>query len=177
MIEDAEDVVKRLTGLPVPEIALPWTAYADHHDLLRPAASMSLADLAKRDMLVAYFFPAEDEEDGPSVNTVSRAYRSSYHEISRLGARIVGISTQAASRQRQIALTELFPQLLLADDELWLAEALWLPTTEVADRYEYEPMTLLVRDGLIAQVIYPIASPRAHIAQVLGWLQEEGGAS
>lgn len=175
MADDADALIKRLTGLSAPEVALPWTTYADCHDLLGPAASMSLSALAIHDTLVVYFFPAEDEEDGPAANTMSRVYRSSYHDISRLGARVVGVSTQTALQQQEIALAELFPQLLLADDELRLADSLLLPTTEVAGRDEYEPITLLIRGGVIAQAIYPIPFPRTHIPEVLAWLEGDGG--
>ena len=55
-------------------------------------------------------------------------------------------------------------------------DSLLLPTTEVAGRDEYEPMALLVRGGVIAQAAYPIPFPRAHIPEVLAWLQGDSDA-
>ena len=114
MADDADALIKRLTGLSAPEVALPWTTYADCHDLLGPAASMSLSALALHDTLVVYFFPAEDEEDGPATNTMSRVYRSSYHDISRVGCphRRREHPNRCCSSKR-LLLAELFPQLLL----------------------------------------------------------------
>ncbi len=170
--KEAQALATPLAGRPAPDVELPWTTYADKQDLLGPNANTSLAELARRHTLVAYFFPSEDEEEGPFADTMSRVYRANDHEITQLQARTVGVSTQTALAQQQIALTELFPQLLLADDELRLADALQLPTTEVAGRDEYRPMAILIYKGLISHVIYPIASPRAHIAEVLAWLAE-----
>jgi hypothetical protein len=50
---------KTTSSRDAPAVVLPWTTYADSHDLLGPAADTNLADLARRDKLVVYFFPAE----------------------------------------------------------------------------------------------------------------------
>ena len=67
---------------------------------------------------------------------------------------------------------ELIAHLLLADAELELADELGVPTTETDGRDEYEPMTLVIHDGRIAHVVYPIVLPRAHIDGVLSWLAQ-----
>lgn len=159
----------RVLGLPAPSVALPWTTYASCHDQLGPAANTSLAALSERTTLVVYFFPAETEGNY-DADTMSRAFRESDDAIGNLKARVVGVSTQTALEQQMIATTELFPQLLLADEVLELAEALDLPTTEIDGRDEYDPLTVIIRDGIIAHVIYPIASPKAHIKEIIEWL-------
>jgi DNA-binding IclR family transcriptional regulator/peroxiredoxin len=143
------------------------------HDELGPAANMSLADLAERHTLVVYFTPGEDEGDGPSADTMSRVYRANEHGITQLGARAVGVSTQTALEQQQIAVSEEFPHLMLADDQLALADDLGLPTVEIDGRDEYEPLALIIRDKVIAHVVYPIVSPGSHIDDVLRWLAEQ----
>jgi peroxiredoxin len=170
MDKEPHPLIARLVGLSAPTVILPWTTYADSHDELGEAANMSLADLAERHTLVVYFTPGEDESDGPSADTMSRVYRANDHGITQLGAQTVGVSTQTALEQQQIAVTEEFPQWMLADDKLALADDLGLPTVEIDGRDEYEPMAIIIRDGCIAHVVYPIASPSGHIDGILRWL-------
>lgn len=160
----------RLLGLSAPRVVLPWTTYADMHDELADAANMSLADLAERHTLVVYFTPSEDEGDGPTADTMSRVYRANDGGFTQFGVRTVGISTQTALEQERIAVSEEFPQLMLADNHLALADDLRLPTVEIEGRDEYEPLAMIIHDGIIAHVVYPIASPAGHIDEVLRWL-------
>jgi peroxiredoxin len=169
--EEPHPLVARLVGLAAPRISLPWTTYAYSHDLLGANANTSLAVIASYETLVAYFFPAESEDDPPDANTMSRVFRDTCNDIAQHGAQVVGVSTQTALAQQQIAAAESFGHLLLSDSEMKLADALRLPTVEIDGRDEYEPITTVIRDGRIARVVYPIASPRAHIPEVLAWLQ------
>jgi len=177
MSKSPQALIKRLVGRAAPNLSLPFTTYANHHDLEVRSAEISLADIASRHILVVYFFPSEDEDEGPVANTMSRVYRTYNDEIRGLGGRIVGVSTQTALAQQQIALAELFPQLLLSDSKLVLAEALGLPTKEIAGKDEYLPFAVLIRDGVIAHAIYPIDSPRAHMAEILAWLDQTKAVS
>ncbi len=171
--DEPHPFVEHLPGLLAPPISLPWTTYADSHKALGPAANTSLADLAARNTLVVYFFSSEDEGDGPTADTMSRVYRDNDGAIRQLGARTIGVSTQTALEQQEIANTELFPQMMLADDKLRLAENLDLPTVEIDGRDEYEALTIVIREGEIAYVAYPIASPSGHIDGVLRWLTQD----
>lgn len=173
MGKEPHPLITRLVGLSAPAVILPWTTYADTHNELGTAANTSLADLAERHTLVVYFTASEDEGNGPSADTMSRVYRANDHGITKLGARTVGVSTQTALEQQQIAVSEEFPQLMLADDELALAEDLGLPTVEIDGRYEYESLAMIVRGGIIVHVVYPIISPCGHIDDVLCWLAQQ----
>ena len=161
----------RLVGLQAPSVVLPWTTYAACHDQLGPAANTSLAAISEWVTLVVYFFSAENEGTY-DANTMSRAFRDADDAIGNLKVRTVGVSTQTTHEQQTIATIELFPQLLLADEDMALAEALDLPTLQVNGRNEYEPLTVIIRNGYIAHVIHPIVSPREHIAKVLDWLTQ-----
>jgi peroxiredoxin len=169
MAEDPEALVARLTGLPAPTAVLPWTTYADSHELLGPAANTTLATLANRKTLIVYFFPSETEGN-PEADTMGNIFRDHDHIIHQLQVLTVGVSTQTALAQQELAVGELFPQMLLADDKLKLADSLQLPTIEINGRDEYEPMTLVIHEGHIAHVFYPIPSAKGHIAGVLAFL-------
>ena len=64
------------------------------------------------------------------------------------------------------------PFPILSDDRLALADALSLPTFEVEGMTLIKPLTLIVNDGLIETVFYPVFPPDADAGDVVGWLQE-----
>jgi peroxiredoxin len=59
---------------------------------------------------------------------------------------------------------------LLSDSELALTQALHLPTFDVAGQVLLRRFTLLVRDGVIEHVWYPVFPPDRHADDVLSFL-------
>lgn len=60
---------------------------------------------------------------------------------------------------------------MLSDEGLALAGALGLPTFEVDGMTLYRRLTLIVTDGVIEHVFYPIFPPNQHAQEVLNWLR------
>ena len=86
--------------------------------------------------------------------------------------RVVGVSSQSARSALSLASQEALPHVLLSDDRLELAEEMGLPTFEVDGMCRYERLTLIVRDGRVEKVFYPVPDPAAHAAEVAQWLRE-----
>jgi peroxiredoxin len=90
--------------------------------------------------------------------------------------RVLALSTQDGEYQRELAERLELPFAVLSDSELRLVRALRLPTFE-ADlgdgRREtlVKRVTLVIRDGVIEHVFYPVFPPDAHAAEVLAWLR------
>jgi peroxiredoxin len=63
------------------------------------------------------------------------------------------------------------PFTMLSDTGLHLAEQLDLPTFRAGDRTLFKRLTLIIRNGIIEHVFYPIFPPNEHARQVLTWLQ------
>ncbi len=61
---------------------------------------------------------------------------------------------------------------MLSDPALGLAKALDLPTFDTGGVTLYKRLTLVVRDGVIEHVFYPIFPPDEHAEQVLAWLRD-----
>jgi hypothetical protein len=55
--------------------------------------------------------------------------------------------------------------------ELAAAGALELPTFEVGGQVLLRRLTLVVRDGVVEDVWYPVSPPDSHAQEVLSWLQ------
>jgi peroxiredoxin len=63
------------------------------------------------------------------------------------------------------------PFPVLSDEKLELARALNLPTMEVAGLVLIKRLALIIDDGRITQVFYPVFPPDRNAGDVLEWLK------
>jgi len=64
------------------------------------------------------------------------------------------------------------PFEILSDAEFRLCDALHLPTFDVDGMRLVKRLTLIVRDGRIEHVFYPVFPPNESANQVLAWLRD-----
>jgi peroxiredoxin len=100
----------------------------------------------------------------------SCGFRDHAADLARLATAVAGVSTQDTAYQREAVQRLRLPFPLLSDADLRLTQALRLPTFEVADRRLLRRLTLVVRDGVVEHVFYPVFPPDRHAEQVLDWL-------
>jgi peroxiredoxin len=100
----------------------------------------------------------------------SCAFRDLHGEFSERGVEVLGLSAQSPHDQAELAERVHLQFPVISDPELKLAEALALPTFEVAGMTLYKRVTLVIRDGEIAKVFYPVFPPDRNAAEVLAWL-------
>jgi peroxiredoxin len=100
------------------------------------------------------------------------ALRDHTKELSALGARLFGLSMQTTAYQLEMAKRLHLPFEVLSDAEHHLTTALDLPTFEVDGTRLIKRLTLIVRDGTIRHVFYPVFPPDQHASRVVRWLQE-----
>jgi peroxiredoxin len=99
------------------------------------------------------------------------SFRNNHQELSGLRTEVYGLSTQTTEYQREMADRLHLPFEILSDADFKLCEALDLPTFEVDGARLVKRMTLIVRDGLIEHVFYPVFPPNESADQVIGWLK------
>ncbi|MGH2908090.1 MAG: peroxiredoxin [Solirubrobacteraceae bacterium] len=105
----------------------------------------------------------------------SCSFRDHYAELRAAGAGAVyGLSTQDADTQVELAARLELPYPVLADPELRLDAAIGLPSFEADGVTRYQRLTLIVSDGAIEHVFYPVFPPNTHAADVLAWLASRG---
>ncbi|MGH2374481.1 MAG: peroxiredoxin [Candidatus Methylomirabilaceae bacterium] len=104
----------------------------------------------------------------------SCAFRDRYQDLRALGAGVVGISTQTTEDQREAAQRLRLPFELLSDAELEFARALRLPTFRVESIVCIKRLTLIIRDGRIETVLYPVFPPDKNAGDVVEWLSRRG---
>ncbi|MGW4100942.1 MerR family transcriptional regulator [Mycobacterium sp. NPDC004974] len=99
-------------------------------------------------------------------------FRDHYAELRAAGAQQVwGLSSQDADYQAEVVRRLGLPFGMLSDEAFVLADALNLPTFAAAGHPRlYTRLTLVVRDGRIEHVFYPIFPTDTHAQQVLDWL-------
>lgn len=100
----------------------------------------------------------------------SCAFRDLHGEFAAAGAAVLGLSTQDTGYQLELTERLHLPFAILSDANLELAGALGLPTFEVAGQALIKRLTLLIRDGVIERVWYPVFPPDRHAGQVLEYI-------
>jgi peroxiredoxin len=101
----------------------------------------------------------------------SCGFRDHAADLAAMGAIVVGVSTQSTGYQREAAQRLQLPFPLLSDADLQLARALRLPTFEAGGLTLLKRITMVVKDGLIERVFYPVFPPDSHAAEVLDWVR------
>jgi len=162
-----------LPGAALPALSLPATG----------GGSVDLSTQPGRTVVYAYprtgrpgedsLVPDWDEIPGARGCTPeSCGFRDHHAELGDAGAAVFGLSTQDTSYQREAAERLALPFALLSDAALELTDALRLPTFEAAGQTLLKRLTLLISDGVIEYVWYPVFPPDRHAGEVLAWLRE-----
>jgi peroxiredoxin (alkyl hydroperoxide reductase subunit C) len=163
-----------LKGTKIPSVSL----------LATDDASVDLSQLAGRTVVFAYPRTGEpgkislvDDWDmipgarGCTPQTCS--FRDLFAELKAAGAsHVFGLSTQSNAYQAEMASRLHLPFPVLSDEELDLTEALQLPTMQVAGLTLIKRLALIVDDGRITHVFYPVFPPDSNAGDVLAWLKE-----
>ncbi len=104
-------------------------------------------------------------------------FRDHYADLQAAGAaHVFGMSSQDPDYQAEVVERLHLPFVMLSDQQFVLADALDLPTFAAPGQERlYARLTLVVRDGRIEHVFYPIFPPNTHAQQVLDWLCEHTG--
>ncbi len=99
--------------------------------------------------------------------------RNHYADMMQSGvSRVFGLSSQPLEYQSALAETLRLPYPLLTDEALELATVLRLPTICAGDLTVYQRLAMIVNDGVIEHVFFPIFPPDQHARVVLDWLEE-----
>ncbi len=121
-----------------------------------------------------------DEELPPGWNAIPGArgctpeacgFRDAHAQFTELGARVLALSTQDTAYQREMAERIHLPFPVLSDERLELTRELRLPTFETSGMTLLNRLTLVIDDGRIRHVFYPVFPPDGHAAEVLDWLR------
>jgi peroxiredoxin (alkyl hydroperoxide reductase subunit C) len=171
-----DGAARHLAGMAVPDVGLAAT----------DGMLVSLAKLPGRVVVFAYprtgvpgqISLVDDWDMIPGARGCTPqtcAFRDLHKVMITAGAsRVFGLSTQDTAYQREAAERLHLPFPLLSDERLALASALRLPTMEVAGNTLIKRLALVIDDGTIAKVFYPVFPPDRNAGDVLAWLEQNG---
>ncbi len=164
----------RLEGVVLPDLALPTT----------DGALVNLRELRGRWVIYVYpmtgrpGLPLPDGWDGipgaRGCTPQSCSFRDHYKDLKELGTDVLGLSSQSSDYQREARDRLHLPFQLLSDQSLHLKQTLGLPTFSVAGMELFKRITLIILDGKITKLFYPVFPPDRSADEVLSWLRSGG---
>lgn len=173
-IPEDDGAAAHLEGARMPRLDLPATD-GRSFPVDRPPAGF--------DRLILYAYPrtgrpgedllTSDWDQIPGVRGCtpeSCGFRDHAADLAASGAAVAGVSTQSTGYQLEAVERLRLPFPLLSDPDLRLAEALRLPTFRAGGYLLLTRLTLIVRDGVVEKVFYPVFPPDHHAQEVLGWI-------
>ena len=156
-------------GQAMPDLALPTTT----------GETVSFARLAGRAVVFCYPWtgrpgaanpPGWDDIAGAHGSTPeAEGFRDLYTAFADLDVAVFGLSTQPTEYQRELADRLALNYALASDAEFRFARALRLPVFEAGGERYLKRLTLVLGDGRIEFVFYPVHPPDAHAREVLAW--------
>ncbi len=161
-----------LEGLTMPPLALPAT----------DGSEVDLARLAGR--TVVYIYPRTGRPGQPlpdgwdaipgarGCTPQSCSFRDHFAELRALGvSHLYGMSTQDSDYQREAVERLHLPFAILSDAGLRFTRALRLPTFAVDGMSLQKRMVLVIDDGVVTKVFYPVFPPDQSAGDVVAWLR------
>ena len=167
-----DGAARHLVTMKIPDLTLPATS----------GGTVNLARLSGRTVLYIYprtgvpgadLPPGWDDIPGARGCTPqSCGFRDHFADLKALDvSHVFGLSTQDTDYQREAAKRLHLPFAILSDAKLAFARALKLPTFVVAGMTLLKRMALVIDDGKIAKVFYPVFPPDKNAAEVVAWLR------
>jgi peroxiredoxin len=176
MPED-DGACRHLEGMTLPSVPLPSTG----------GDPVDLSQLRGRTVLYCYPRTGRPDQEMPEgwndipgargCTPQSCAFRDHHRELQALGARVFGLSTQDSDYQREAVERLHLSFALLSDSELQFTAAMRLPTFRVAGMMLTKRVTLVLRDGVVEKVFYPVFPPDRNASEVVEWLEKRRAAA
>jgi peroxiredoxin len=103
----------------------------------------------------------------------SCSFRDHFAELKGLGVdHLFGLSTQDPDYQREAAERLRLPFAILSDQHLQLTRAMNLPTFETSGMTLLKRFTLVINDGALEHVFYPVFPPDRSASDVIRWFSQ-----
>jgi peroxiredoxin len=159
-----------LPGMQLPSVLL----------LSTTGRAVDLTKISERTVVYCYPRTGTPDKDPPQgwneipgargCTPQSCAFRDHYQELRMLGAEVFGLSTQDSDYQKEAVERLHLPFPLVSDEKLIFTKALNLPTFEVESLTLIRRLTLVIRDGFVEHVFYPVFPPDKNADEVIDWL-------
>lgn len=103
----------------------------------------------------------------------TKGFAEHHDAIIEAGAsRVFGLSTQSSQYQKELVDRLSLPFSVLSDEELKLADALRLPRFEAGGMTLLTRTTLVLENGIVRKVFFPVENPAENAAEVVAYLSK-----
>jgi len=166
-----DGAANHLKGMRLPQLALKATN----------GATIQLGEIKNK--LVIYCYPMTGQPNVPlpegwdqipgarGCTPQSCAYRDHYQELQALGAEVIGLSVQSHDYQKELAERLHLPFPIVSDVNYEFQKALNIPTFITAGMTLLKRVTLIVNQGIIEAVHYPIFPSDSDAPWVVNYLK------
>jgi peroxiredoxin len=156
---------RRLTGTTFPEIQLLEDATPRDANFLHGQGTVAL-----------HFHPGanfdESNPEGRAEVALHEAFRDVREKLEVCKSTgVVAISNQTPGMQMKLRVHCRLSHRMLRDPGLQLARAMGLPTKSHGDRTVYDRLVIVMSEGRIERVFYPVTA--GTVTQILGWLSHQ----
>jgi len=167
-----DGAARHLEGMAMPDLELPSTSNR----------RVNLAKIATP-RLVVYAYPMTGRPDralpagwddipgARGCTPETCGFRDHHKDLAKLHTEVFGVSTQSTEYQQEMVKRLEVPFEVLSDEHFALTRALRLPTFAVDGMTLMKRLTLIVRNGKIEHVFYPVFPPDKHADEVIAWLK------
>jgi peroxiredoxin len=166
-----DGAARHLIGMRIPSVPLPAT----------DRTTVDLSSLPGRVVVYTYPRTGTPGVENPAgwdlipgargCTPQSCSFRDHFAELKALGVnRLFGLSTQDTAYQREASDRLHLPFPILSDEHFRLTRAMRLPTFETSGMTLLKRLTVVINDGRIEHVFYPVFPPDRNASEVLAWL-------
>ena len=172
-VPEDDGAADHLPGAPVPSVPLVATT----------GDPVDLAERSRTGTVVLFAYPRtgrpgadmpagwDDIPGARGCTPEACSFRDLSADFAAAGAELYGLSTQDPEYQSEAAERLALTYPLLSDEHLALATALRLPTFEVEGTSLLRRLTMVLRDGRVDRVLYPVFPPDRAAADALAALR------
>lgn len=168
-----DGAARHLPGVPIAKVELPATS----------GAQIDLSAMPGRVVVFAFPRTSRPGVANPAgwdlipgargCTPQSCAFRDHFAELKALCVDAVfGLSTQDIDYQREAVERLHLPFALLSDQALAMTRAMNLPTFQAEGMTLLKRLTLVIDDGVIEHVFYPVFPPDRNASDVVAWLSK-----
>ena len=170
-VPEDDGATDHLPGTSLPLVALPSTE----------GTPVTLAELTGRTVVFAYPKTGDPHQGVPDgwdsipgargCTPQACAFRDLAADFARHEVRLFGLSTQGTDYQREVVERLHLPYPLLSDERLELADGLRLPTFAFEGEALLKRLAMVIDEGTVTMVFYPVFPPDRNAPDVLAWLE------
>lgn len=176
-VPEDDGAADHLLGIKMPDLSLPATSGEQINLFKLPAITVLFC--YPMSGVPGIELPAgwDDIPGARGCTPQACSYRDKYPELMKYASQLFGVSTQTTPYQAELKNRVALPYEILSDSNLQLQKGLSLPVFFANNATLIKRLTLIIKDGVISKVHYPVFPSDKDVDWVLAQLAQTNPAS